>query len=112
MADRVADHLNHFNAGVRSGDWLAFLATFAEHARVEFTGAPAGPYLGRDAIVEMYRSTPPDDTIEAFDIRSTETTDTIRFEWGRGGTGTLWLAWTGRGEINRMVVDIDVGPPA
>lgn len=111
MADRVADHLKLFNAAVRSGDWTAFLATFAEHARVEFTGVAAGPYIGRDAIVEAYRSTPPDDTIEAFDVRSTDTTDTIRFEWSRGGTGTLWLAWTGGGEINRMVVDFDASPP-
>ncbi len=107
MADRVADHVTLFNAAVRSGEWSSFLATFAEHARVEFTGVPAGPYVGRPAIVEAYTANPPDDTIETFDIRSTATTDTVRFEWGRGGTGTLWLAWTGRGELNRMVVDFD-----
>jgi steroid Delta-isomerase len=107
MSDRVAEHLAAFNAAVVSGDWTEFVQGFAESARMEFTGVPAGPYVGRDAIAEAYRTNPPDDTMAALDVRSTEWTDTVRFQWSRGGTGTLWLAWTAGGVVNRLVVDFD-----
>lgn len=107
MADRAREHVARFNAAVNTGDWTPLLDSLAEAARMEFTGVPAGPYEGRAAIAEAYRTNPPDDTMEVLDARATEWTDTIRFQWSRGGTGTLWLAWTGRGELNRLVVDFD-----
>ena len=107
MADRVAEHIAAFNAAVTSGDWTEFVQRFAESARMEFTGIPVGAYAGREAIAEAYRTNPPDDTMTILDVRSTEWTDTIRFRWSRGGTGTLWLAWTGPGLVNRLVVDFD-----
>ncbi|HEX2307833.1 MAG TPA: nuclear transport factor 2 family protein [Jatrophihabitantaceae bacterium] len=107
VTDRVADHIAAFNAAVTSGDWTEFVEQFAESARMEFSGVPAGPYEGRDAIAEAYRTNPPDDTMALLDVRSTDWTDTARFQWSRGGTGTLWLAWTASGLVNRLVVDFD-----
>jgi hypothetical protein len=52
-----------FNEGVRTGDWSALLALLAEDAVLEFDGIPVGPFNGRAAIAEAYRSMPPDDEI-------------------------------------------------
>ena len=95
------------NAAVTGGDWAPFVARFAEHGALQFTGRYVASFQGRAAIAEAYRADPPDDTVAVLDERSTPTADTLRFQWSRGGTGTLWLAWTGRGEIARMVVDLD-----
>ena len=107
VTGRVDEHIAEFNAAVATGEWAGFVERFAESARMEFTGVPAGPYEGRAAIAEAYRSSPPDDTMAVLDLRSTDWTDTVRFQWSRGGTGTLWLAWTRRGLVNRLVVDFD-----
>jgi steroid delta-isomerase len=56
-----------FNVGVRTGDWAALAALFAEDAVLEFDGIPVGPFHGRDAIAEAYRSMPPDDEIVLLD---------------------------------------------
>jgi hypothetical protein len=107
VAGRVEEHITAFNAAVTSGDWTEFAQRFSTSARMAFSGVPAGPYEGRDAIAEAYRTNPPDDTMALLDIRSTDWTDTARFQWSRGGTGTLWLAWTAGGLVNRLVVDFD-----
>jgi hypothetical protein len=107
VADRVDKHIAAFNAAVTSGEWTEFVQRFAESARMEFSGVPAGPYDGREAIAAAYRSDPPDDTMEVLDVRSTDWTDTARFQWSRGGSGTLWLAWTAGGLVSRLVVDFD-----
>jgi steroid Delta-isomerase len=52
-----------FNEGVRTGDWAALVALFADDAELEFVGIPVGPFRGRDAIAEAYRTQPPDDEI-------------------------------------------------
>jgi steroid delta-isomerase len=107
VADRVAEHIAAFNAAVASGEWTGFVQRFAQSARLEFNGVPAGPYEGREAIAAAYRSNPPDDTMVVLDVRSTDWTDTARFQWSGGGTGTLWLAWTASGLVSRLVVDFD-----
>jgi len=53
-----------FNEGVRSGDWSALVALFADDAVLEFEGIPVGPFHGREAIAEAYRAMPPDDEIQ------------------------------------------------
>jgi steroid Delta-isomerase len=52
-----------FNVGVRSGDWTALVELFADDAELEFVGIPVGPFRGRAAIAEAYRTQPPDDEI-------------------------------------------------
>jgi hypothetical protein len=56
-----------FNEGVRTGDWAPLVALFAEDAVLEFDGIPVGPFHGRDAIAEAYRTMPPDDEIVLLD---------------------------------------------
>jgi hypothetical protein len=56
-----------FNEGVRTGDWAALVALFTEDAVLEFDGTPVGPFEGRDAIAEAYRSMPPDDEVVLLD---------------------------------------------
>jgi hypothetical protein len=56
-----------FNEGVRTGDWAALVALFTEDAVLEFDGIPVGPFEGRDAIAEAYRSMPPDDEVVLLD---------------------------------------------
>jgi hypothetical protein len=82
MTGRVAQFLDRYNAAARAGDW-APLAAALEGAR------------------------PPAETIELSDVRSTQWTDTARYRSAVGNTGTVWLAWTGSGELRRVIVDGD-----
>jgi steroid delta-isomerase len=56
-----------FNEGVRTGDWTALTALFTDDAELEFVGIPVGPFRGRAAIAEAYRTQPPDDEIVLLD---------------------------------------------
>jgi steroid Delta-isomerase len=58
------DHVDAFNHAVRTGDWKSFSDRFAEAAVLEFVGPPVGPFIGREAILNAYTASPPDDTIE------------------------------------------------
>lgn len=80
-------HIDLFNAAVTSGDWSALVATLHPDAVLTFVGVPAGPYQGRDAIAEAYRTNPPDDTMRVVSVRG----EVVAFEWSRGGTGTLTI---------------------
>ena len=84
-------HIDRFNAAVSGGDWSPVLATLHPDAVMTFVGVPVGPFVGRDAIAEAYATNPPDDTMRALDVRSEGPADIVRFEWTRGGTGTLTL---------------------
>ncbi|HEX3226015.1 MAG TPA: nuclear transport factor 2 family protein [Gaiellaceae bacterium] len=67
MPSLLEREVEAFNDGVRTGDWSALLALFAEDAVLEFEGIPVGPFVGREAIAEAYRSMPPDDEIVLLD---------------------------------------------
>jgi steroid Delta-isomerase len=60
----LAEHVERFNAGVRSGDFAPMLELFAEDATLEFRGVPVGPFHGRDAVSAAYAAQPPDDEID------------------------------------------------
>ena len=49
------------NEGVRTGHWTAIEGLLRDDAQMEFVGIPVGPFIGRRAIVDAYRSQPPDD---------------------------------------------------
>jgi len=57
----LEEHVRRFNEGVRTGDFTHMAAGFTEDAEMHFEGAPAGPFIGRDAIQAAYREQPPDD---------------------------------------------------
>ena len=101
--ERVRAHAEAFNAAVRSGDFTAFVPTFAQTARMRFEGVPAGPYVGREAIAAGYAAQPPDDTLTVRDVTTDGDTDTVRFTWDRGGPGTMVITWD-----NGLVAELTV----
>jgi hypothetical protein len=104
----MESHVARFNEGVRSGDWEPMLAQFADDAELRFEGAPAGPFVGLEAIRGGYLAQPPDDRIQLLGIQDDEADGrvTAAFAWKRGGTGRLVLEHE-RGAIARLVVIFD-----
>jgi cysteine desulfurase/selenocysteine lyase len=105
--DLLRDHIERFNAGVRSGDFGPMVAKFAADAEMVFEGVPAGPFAGRDAIAAAYRDQPPDDETRILDAH--ERADGVvvaRYGWQRdGGNPAGEMRLTVRdGEIARLVV--------
>lgn len=80
----LAAYVERFNAGVRSGEWSPMLELLAPDAELEFVGVPVGPFAGRDAIGEAYRTQPPDDELVLLD---------------RLGEGSAVYAWTKEPEL-------------
>jgi cysteine desulfurase / selenocysteine lyase len=93
----LAEHIDRFNTGVRSGNFGPMISEFTEDAVFSFEGPPIGPLVGRAAIEQAYRDHPPDDEI---DILTTDDTDpsvvVARFRWRRDRTtGTIRLGHDG-----------------
>jgi hypothetical protein len=65
-----SEYVARFNEGVRTDDWSRFVELLHEDATLEFVGIPVGPFAGRDAIAEAYRTQPPDDEIVPLDGES------------------------------------------
>jgi hypothetical protein len=71
-----------FNAGVRTGDFTAFVNTFTDDAVIDFEGIPErGPIEGRDAIAARYREDAPDDEIRVNRWKVQENTIVAEFYW-------------------------------
>src|SRR5512146_3477267 len=104
----AADHVERFNAGVRSGDFSAMLETFSDRARLTFEGIPVGPFTGRPAIARAYREMPPDDEIRILSTTEPDaSTVVVRYAWQRDGTtGTMTYAHDG-GRITSLAVAFD-----
>jgi steroid delta-isomerase len=88
-AGSAADHVERFNAAVRTGDWRDFLTLFAPEAVMTFIGPPAGPYEGIEAIAEGYATQPPTDTMRITGVREESGAEIVDFAWSRGGTGSM-----------------------
>jgi steroid Delta-isomerase len=99
-------HVDRFNTAVVTGDWAALIASLHPDAVMTFVGPPVGPFIGRDAIAAAYAADPPDDTLRVLAIRTVGDTETVAFEWSRGGTGVLEIQ-RGAGGIVRLVVRFD-----
>jgi steroid Delta-isomerase len=98
----IAEHVERFNRGVRSGDFGEMVSFFAEDAELVFEGIPVGPFLGREAIGEAYAAQPPDDEIVLLDCEGT-------YAWAKEPeipAGQLFLTERG-GEIARLVIRYD-----
>jgi hypothetical protein len=108
----LAEHVERFNVGVRSGDFRLMLELFTDDASLEFEGVPAGPFHGRDAIAAAYREQPPDDEIEVLDASESDADVVARYGWLRDeGRAAGKLRLTRDGDwIARLVVTFD--PPA
>ena len=63
------DYVERLNAGVRTGEWKPMLELVAPDAELEFVGIPVGPFAGREAIGDAYRTQPPDDELVLLEPR-------------------------------------------
>jgi hypothetical protein len=79
----LEDHVERFNAGVRSGDFTRMLENLAPDATMAFEGVPVGPFVGRDAIAQAYRERPPDDVLDVLDSRRDGNTIVAGYAWRR-----------------------------
>jgi hypothetical protein len=76
----LTEYVERFNDGVRSGNWQPMLELLAPEAELEFVGIPVGPFAGREAIGEAYRSQPPDDALVLLEERDEST---AVYAWAR-----------------------------
>ncbi|MBO0707891.1 MAG: nuclear transport factor 2 family protein [Candidatus Dormibacteraeota bacterium] len=91
--------LTAVNEGVRTGRWTAIEQLLRDDAEMEFVGIPVGPFLGREAIVEAYRTQPPDDTcLRLGPVR------------GEGAWLVSTYAWSGRPTEPAGEVHVRAGP--
>ena len=95
ISQRAAAHVAAFNDSVRSGDWTAFASRFAPDAAMRFSGIPAGPFIGREAIATGYAAQPPSDTLTVTRACSSADIDELWFAWDHGSAGTMILRWSG-----------------
>ena len=95
ISERAAGHVAAFNDGVRTGDWTAFADRCTPDATMRFTGVPAGPFIGREAIAAGYAVQPPTDTLTIVRGVSSGDVDELWFAWDSGGAGTMLLRWRG-----------------
>jgi steroid delta-isomerase len=103
------EHVERFNAGVRTGDFAPMLEPFADDAEMAFEGVPVGPFIGREAIAAAYRERPPDDELDALDVRREGDTFVAGYAWRcepdvRAGELRLTVAGD---RITRLVVTFD-----
>ena len=108
----VADHVERFNHGVRSGDFGPMLERFADDSVLEFEGVPVGPFHGIEAIRTAYREQPPDDEIDVGEPRLEGDTVIAEYAWRRDeGRRAGELRLTARdGLITHLVVGFDEQP--
>jgi hypothetical protein len=104
----MAAHVRAFNHGVRTGEWEPMLASFADDAELRFENAPAGPFVGLEAIRRAYRDRPPDDEIRVLGIQEDGDDGRViaAFAWTSGGTGRLVLEHDG-GTVTSLTVVFD-----
>jgi steroid delta-isomerase len=105
----LEDHVERFNAGVRSGDFTRILENFADDATMAFEGVPVGPFVGRDAVAHAYRDQPPDDELDVLDSRRDGHTIVAGYAWRREPerrAGELRLT-VESGRITRLVVTFE-----
>jgi steroid delta-isomerase len=111
LSELLHDHVDRFNAGVRSGDWDSMLAGFEDEAEMEFRGIPIGPFVGKEAIAAAYREQPPDDEMRVLEEREAGGRVEARYAWLAEpdvAAGEMFLTADG-GAIRKLVVTFDRG---
>jgi drug/metabolite transporter (DMT)-like permease len=107
----LEDHVERFNAGVRTGEWEPMVAGFTDDAEMEFRGVPVGPFVGRDAIAAAYGEQPPDDQMRVLEHRRAEGRIEARYAWLADpdvAAGEMFLT-PQNGSIRKLVVTFDRG---
>jgi drug/metabolite transporter (DMT)-like permease len=107
----LEDHIERFNAGVRTGDWSPMVGAFTADGEMEFRGVPVGPFVGRDSIATAYREQPPDDELRVLEQRQAEGQIEARYAWlaePEVAAGEMFLT-PENGDIRKLVVTFDRG---
>jgi steroid Delta-isomerase len=111
LSNLLADHVESFNAGVRTGDWSSMFERFADDAEMEFRGVPVGPFHGKEAIAGAYRAQPPDDQLRVLEERERDGRVEARYAWlaePEVAAGELLLT-AENGLIRQLVITFDRG---
>ena len=105
----LAVHVERFNEGIRSGDFGPMLSGFATDAELRFEGVPVGPFVGRDAIAEAYRTQPPTDEVRLLGApRVEDGALVVDYAWASEGTRAGRMLRTARDvAIARLVVTFE-----
>jgi SnoaL-like domain len=110
--DPVGRHAGLFNQGVRTGDFGAWLATFAEDADVTFDGLPIPPAHGRDAIAAVYAAHPPSSPMRVVSSSVDGDVATGRFVWvAAPDTGGQFVLHLSGARVTALNVTLDAPPP-
>jgi hypothetical protein len=107
--DLLGEHVERFNAGVRSGDFGPMLEQFTDDAELAFEGIPVGPFSGLEAIAAAYRERPPDDELEVLDVAETDGRIVAGYAWLREPgvrAGEMRLTCSGD-RIAKLVITFD-----
>jgi hypothetical protein len=105
----VEGYVERFNEGVRTGDFSCLVELYGEDGELVFDGVPIGPFRGREAIAEAYRTQPPDDELRVTSVEERPGGLDVRFDWLRGGSGTMRFELEG-GAVRRLTVSFDPEP--
>ena len=111
MSELLRDHVERFNAGIRTGDWEPMLELFDGDAEMEFRGVPVGPFVGKEAIAAAYREQPPDDELRILETRQRDGRTDARYAWLAEpdvAAGEMFLT-PADGGIRKLVVTFERG---
>jgi steroid delta-isomerase len=111
VSELLREHVERFNAGVRTGDWGPMLEGFEDAAEMEFRGIPVGPFVGKEAIAAAYREQPPDDEMRVLEEREADGRVEARYAWlaePHVAAGEMFLT-PANGSIRKLVVTFDRG---
>jgi steroid delta-isomerase len=111
VSDLLHEHVERFNAGVRTGDWSGMLEGFDDAAEMEFRGVPVGPFVGKEAIAAAYRGQPPDDELLVLEEREAGDRVDARYAWlaePEVAAGEMFLTHE-LGLIVKLVITFDRG---
>ena len=111
MSELLHEHVEHFNAGVRTGDWGPMLEGFEDAAEMEFRGILVGPFVGKESIAAAYREQPPDDEMRVLEEREIDGRVEARYAWLAEpdvAAGEMFVT-PANGSIRKLVVTFDRG---
>ena len=74
-------HVDRFNRAVRTGEWDELTSYFTDDAELRFEGVPAGPFEGRETIMQAYREQPPDDEVRILDVETVGDETIAGYAW-------------------------------
>ena len=77
----ILDYVRYHNSGIRKGEFSELIALFAPEAELKFEGSSFGPFQGRAVIGNAFRSHPPDQELELYNIELDGAGGTVTYGW-------------------------------